>query len=253
MQENITEKIWLVVKPILQKEKTTGRPEFDIKKTFFGILYVLENSIKWRCLPTEYGKPSTVHGKFMKWIYEGRIQKVFHIIRGEYISLSEAFNNWYAIDTSSIKAPYANFSGKNPTDRGKRGIKKNIIVDSRGAPLVVNVASAQIHDSKTFTSVLKLLEKIKRTAFSIIAADSAYDSKNLKIKAMEKGFILHTSTNKRRNKLKRIVKPLGRWIVEPCHSWLNNFRSIKICYTKNAETFLAFLQLAAAIQLFRMI
>lgn len=254
MNNILAEKIWPVAKPILLKRNSrVGRPEFDICKAFFGIIYVLENGIKWRCLPQEYGKVSTIHGKFIKWIREGKIQKIFEMIRNEYIFKSDAFKNWYAVDTSYSKAPYAKYGGKNPTDRGKKGIKKNLVIDSRGAPLAVGVGPANQHDSQTLLEILTTVKSIKQSKLSIVAADSAYDSKKLRTAASKDGFILHASTNKRRQKDVRLINPKGRWRVEHVHSWLNNFRSIKICYTKNKETFLGFLQLAATAQLYKMI
>jgi transposase len=253
MSNILAEKIWSVAKPILQTgTQRVGRPEFDARSAFFGIIFVLENGIKWRCLPSEYGKVSTVHGKFTKWIRDGKIQRLFEMIRNEYLLKSDAFKNWYAVDTSYSKAPYAKYSGKNPTDRGKRGIKKNLAIDSRGAPLAVGVGPANQHDSQTLLEILSLVKSTQRATLSIVAADSAYDSDKLRKSALKEGFLLHASTNKRRNKDCPVVKPKGRWQVEPVHSWLNNFRSIKICYTKHKETFLGFLQIAAAAQLFKM-
>ena len=85
MNSILTEKIWIVVEPILQIEtKRVGRPKFDIRKAFFGIFFILENGIKWRCLPSEYGKVATVHGKFIRWIRNGKIKKLFELIRNEY-------------------------------------------------------------------------------------------------------------------------------------------------------------------------
>lgn len=254
MKNILAEKIWPVAEAILQKEKQrTGRREYSVKHTFFGIVYVLENGIKWRCLPHEYGKASTIHGKFMKWIREGKIQSIFEKMRNEYLLKTSAFKNWYAVDTSYCKAPYAKNSGRNPTDRGKRGLKKNLAIDSRGAPLAIGIAPANKHDSKTLLDILGSIQKIKRSDLSIIAADSAYDAKHLRSEALKNGFLLHASTNKRRNKKKDVVKPKGRWKVEFTHSWFNNFRSLKICYTKSDMAFLGFLQIAATIQLFRML
>lgn len=254
MSNILAEKIWAVAEPILQTEtKRVGRPEFDARKTFFGVMFVLENGIKWRCLPNEYGKTSTVHGKFMRWIREGKIQSIFEMIRKEYLLKSDAFKNWYAVDTSYSKAPYAKYSGRNPTDRGKRGIKKNLAIDSRGAPLAVGVVPANQHDSQTLLEILALVKSIQQSKISIVAADSAYDSKRLRKAASREGFVLHASTNKRRNKNCPVIKPKGRWKVEPVHSWLNNFRAVKICYTKQKETFIGFLQIAASVQLFKMV
>jgi transposase len=253
MKDSVAEKIWAVAKPVLEiKNKCRGRPEFDVRKTFFGIMYVLENGIKWRCLPQEYGKKSTVHGKFMKWVRDGKIQKFFEIIRETYLLKTDAFKNWYAVDTSYCKAPYAKKGGRNPTDRGKRGVKKNLAVDSLGAPLAVGVHPANQHDSKTLQEILASLKPIQRDILSIVAADSAYDSKAQRIDAAKDGFVLHASTNKRRSKDIPIIKPKGRWRVEHVHSWLNNFRAVKICYTKHKESFLGFLHIAAAVQLFKM-
>ena len=254
MDKNLAEKIWNVVASILQTAKLNrGRPQHSPKKAFFGILFVLENGIKWRCLPRCYGAKSTVHGKYMKWINTGLIQKAFEAMRNLYLANSKAFSNWLATDTSSCKAPYANFSGKNPTDRAKRGVKKNILCDSRGAPLVLTVAPANRHDSKTLLELLDLAKEIKADALVIIAADSAYDSKRLKKSAADRGFVLHAATNKRRQKNSVIIRPKGRWIVEGCHSWLNNFRSVKTCFAKTAQSFLGFILLAATVRLFQMI
>ena len=254
MDKNLAEKIWHVVMPVLQIIKLhRGRPQHNPKKAFLGILYVLENGIKWSCLPRYYGAKSTVHGKYMKWVLAGLIQKAFEAIRALYLANSSAFNNWYATDTSSCKAPYANFSGKNPTDRAKRGVKKNILCDSRGAPLVLTVAPANRHDSKTLLELLDLAKAIKPNMLVIVAADSAYDSSKLKKAAADRGFVLHAATNKRRRNDSTIIRPKGRWIVEGCHSWLNNFRAVKTCFAKTSQSFLGFVLLAATVRLFQMI
>lgn len=254
MNEIIAEKLWSVAGPILQKAKgTVGRPEFEARKAFFGILYVLENGIKWRNLPAEYGKPTTVHGKFIKWTKEGKMRKVFEETRKIYMLKTDAFKNWYTADTSSCKAPYAKCGGKNPTDRSKRGIKKNIAVDSRGAPLAVDIAPANQHDSKTLEQVVNQINTFKQPGLSIVAVDSAYDSKQLQKKLLAQGLVLHSASNKRRNKKKDIVIPKGRWIVEAVHSWLNNFRALKICYAKNYESILSFLHIALSALLFKKI
>ena len=144
--------------------------------------------------PSEYGKVSTVHEKFMKWIHNGKIKKLFELIRNEYLIKSDAFNNWYAVDTSHSKAPYTKYSGKSPTDRGKRGIKKNLIIDSRGAPLAIGVAPTNKHDSQMLLEILESIKSIRRANLSIIAADS--DSNQLRKIAAKDRFILINVTTK---------------------------------------------------------
>ncbi len=250
MDKNLAEKLWIVAAPILKKAKTSrGRPEHDPKRTFLGALYVLENGLKWRCLPKQYGPKSTVHGKFLRWVKTGIINEIFEAARRIYLLKTDAFPNWLATDTSSCKAPYAKFSGKNPTDRAKRGIKKNILVDSRGAVLGIGVAAANQHDSKSFNEILGFAKSIKQSGLLIIAADSAYDSIKLKREAARQEIVLYAATNKRRNKDCPITRPKGRWIVEAAHSWFNNFRGIKTCYQKTKIVFVGCLQFVAAIHL----
>ena len=50
------------------------------------------------------------------------------------ISIEFAVKNFgilecFFIDTTSSKAPFAKFGGKNPTDRGRNGIKKSVVID----------------------------------------------------------------------------------------------------------------------------
>ena len=70
-----------------------------------------------------YGYPTTVHGKFMKWCRLGIFQKMMVKAR-EYYRKRNSKNNWYAFDTTSHKSSFrSNVAGKNSTDRAKRGIK----------------------------------------------------------------------------------------------------------------------------------
>ena len=44
--------------------------------------------------------------------------------------------------------------GKNPTDRGKNGTKRSILVDGKGYPLSVVVAAANVHDAKLLAQTI---------------------------------------------------------------------------------------------------
>lgn len=44
-----------------------------------------------------------------------------------------------------------------------------------------------------------------------------------------------------------------RWVVEAAHSWFNRFRKLLVRYEKRNDTYLALLQLAAAVIAFRKI
>jgi putative transposase len=45
--------------------------------------------------------------------------------------------------------------------------------------------------------------------------------------------------------------PPRRWVVEAAHSWFNRFRRLLIRWEKRADTYLAFVQLAACLIIYR--
>ena len=44
--------------------------------------------------------------------------------------------------------------GPNPTDRGKAGTKRSLLVDGEGGPLSIVVAGANVHDAKLLEATL---------------------------------------------------------------------------------------------------
>jgi putative transposase len=251
MKKIISEKIMKEIEPLLpRKTSKRGRPTICPKRAFLGIMYVLKTGIQWRFLPEEFGCSNTVHGTFMRWIRLGFFQKLYDHSRTLY-QKTIPNHNWIAIDTSSKKAPFAKkWSGNNPTDRAKKGIKQVIIVDRNGAPLTVDVAAANQYDSTLLEPIVRQLSLPKN--LMILAADSAFDDKKLRYFCKEKNIALIASRNPRNSKDKHTFSVPHRWVVERTFGWLAWQRSLKICWTKLRQTYLSFLQLAAAHQLFKM-
>lgn len=247
----ITDSVWETIKNIIPEKKSKkGRPEKCRKKTLEGIIFILKSGCQWNLLPNGYGNYKTVHKKFIKWGRQGVFENLLRIARKHYQQRNSK-NNWYSFDTLSKKAPFAIFGGKNPTDRGKRGIKQSILIDRKGAPLFASVAPANIHDSKLFEPIVKKLKKSKKTR--IISADSAFDVKRLYQFCKQKNIALVASINPRRNKEKHKFNAPYRWIVEQTFGILSWFRGLKICWSKTLIASNSFLQIACSIRLFKMI
>jgi len=216
--EKIPDSAWKeILNLIPQKKCKVGRPEMDPKKVINGIFEKI-----MKCAANIYADNEANRGY------------------------------WLAVDTSHSKAPLANWSGKNPTDRGKRGVKKVIIVDHRGAPLAVTVAPSNVHDSKLLEPAIEALADKRHDQQKVLAADSAFDARKLRRCCRERGFLLIAATNMRRRKNVCRNRVKRRWLVERTFGWLSWYRGLKICWSKTAESFLAMLQFAASLQLFRM-
>lgn len=44
--------------------------------------------------------------------------------------------------------------GPNPTDRGKKGVKRSVLVEADGGPLAIAIAGANVHDTKLLAATL---------------------------------------------------------------------------------------------------
>ena len=250
----ITDSMWNEIKDLIpNKISKVGRPLFSSRKTLEGVFYVLKTGTQWKMLPRKFGAPSTIHGKFRYWIKIGVFKKIMDRSRFLYEKSFDKPRTWFAIDASYSKAPLSSeFGGRNPTDRGRQGIKKNIIVDIKGAPLAVSIGPANRHDSKFFEQTFELLGSYNKNIAKIIAADSAYDDEKLRVLCKKNNFVLLAATNIRRNKNKKKYKPACRWIVERTFGWLAWFRGLKICWAKTLSSYLAFLLLASSCYLMKM-
>jgi IS5 family transposase len=72
-------------------------------------------------------------------------------------------------------------TGPNPTDKGKAGTKRHIVVDRKGIPLSVISSAANVNDSMVFEELVDGIEPIKRPRGrprkrpEKLHADKAYD------------------------------------------------------------------------------
>jgi len=160
-------------------------------------------------------------------------------------------NTWYAIDTSLHKDSFSQFGGRNPVDRGKRGVKSIVMADYKGVPIFIDVAAANIHDSQLLPHVVSRLRTSHRAR--ILAAAAAFDSTKLKPLCARKNIALLSATNPRRNSFAWKYQPPHRWIIERTFGWLSWFRGLKPCRSKSYISCVSLFQIAATIIIGRML
>ena len=64
-------------------------------------------------------------------------------------------------------------TGRNPTDRGKRGTKRHVLTEQHGIPLSVVITAANTHDMKSAAKTLDNIVIIKRRRRERIQASSS--------------------------------------------------------------------------------
>jgi putative transposase len=144
-------------------------------------------------------------------------------------------------------------TGKNPTDRAKKGTKRSTLVDAKGIPLSILADGANRHDVKLARPTIENIQvdkpRITKRHKQHLCLDAGYVGDEVKELAEEFGFTLHVRPRGEEAKLikKNARFKARRWVVERTISWLNRFRGILIRWTKKAETYLAMLHLACGI------
>lgn len=248
----ISDNLWNEISTVIPGKKSkVGRPLSDSRMTLSGIFYIMVTGAQWRNLPHYYGPFTTIHGRFRAWVKSG----VFDAILSK--SIDSAVHHFgspesFLTDTSSIKAPFAKFGGKNPTDRAKLGVKKGIVIDWNRIILSILIDSANRHDSKLLMPHIEHLKKFLDRP-KVISSDSAWDVKKLRTDLAKENLALFSSTNLRRDKTKIKIKPGGRWKIEQIFGIQQWNRGIKFCWTKTKESFLAFCQFASSIHNFKLL
>ena len=130
----VSDSFWMRVEPLLpqperDKEKTYtrkvggGRKPIPYRRVFEGIVYVLRTGCQWKAVPKErFGSPSAIHGYFTRWLKLGFFLSLWRAGLAEYDEMEGIAWQWQSIDGAMVKAPLATeTTGRNPTDRGKKG------------------------------------------------------------------------------------------------------------------------------------
>lgn len=141
-------------------------------------------------------------------------------------------------------------TGRNPTDRGKSGSKRHLVVDRQGIPLAIRHTGANVHDSRMLETMVDAIPALRgprgrpRQRPAKLHADKAYDSRKARQALRRRGI---TPRLARRNVDSSHRLGLHRWVVERTLGWLNRFRRLKVRYERRADIHQAFLTLGCAL------
>ena len=256
--------LWRKLKKCLPKhtKKSTprgGRPRASDRAVINAIWYVLWTGCQWKALHREWFgvSSSVVHERFQRWRRMGLFEKLMKRMVEYYAKERGGVGwRWQAMDSKNSPAPLGGQkTGKNPTDRGKRGAKINLLVDERGAPVSVVLTGANRHDKVSAIDLIVSVS-LKRPSQKEqhLCADKAYDATDVREFAISGGYTTHIKVNPRKQGAEplpnhdssRKVYPARRWMVERTISWLTKRRSLRTRWSKKAGNWLALIHLACA-------
>jgi putative transposase len=268
----VSDELWERVAPLIPERPAHpkgGRPAADDQQMFAAIVYVLRTGIQWNALPRELGASSTVYDRFRWWEEQGFFQRLWQAGLQEYDELAGIGWDWQSLDSSTVKAPFAQAAvGPAPTDRGKQGTKRSLLCDRRGIPLALVIEGANRHDMKLVSATLDAqgYERPEPTMEQPhnLCLDAGYDYDPVYGDLYLRGYEPHARLNPHNHKwyqeaLKRHppeseaanslepTKQPRRWVVERLFSWLNRSRRLLIRWEKLSAPYEAFLKLACAL------
>lgn len=147
-------------------------------------------------------------------------------------------------------------TGRNPTDRGKLGVKRSVLIDGRGVPLGVAVDGANVHDQKLVEATLDSVpvERPQPTAArpQHLCLDKGYVGEPVERAVRDRGYTPHLPAKSNQPpKPKRRRGKARRWKVERTHSWINRARRLLVRWEKKVANYVGLLRLQFALVAFR--
>lgn len=104
---DLTDAEWEIIAPLIPPAKRGGRRrEVDVRAVVNGVMFVLENGCKWRCLPKDLPPRSTVHGYLQLWAWDGTLERIHHelYVRTREHEGREASPTAAIIDSQSVRS-----------------------------------------------------------------------------------------------------------------------------------------------------
>ncbi|MEO8396639.1 MAG: IS5 family transposase [Chloroflexota bacterium] len=256
--------MWAELEPLLPQRVNThrfggGRPRVPDRRCADAIFYVLRTGCQWQALDaTELCAHSTAHDRFQEWVEAGLFLRLWQAGVEQFDELKGIDWEWTSMDGAMTKAPLGGKkTGRNPTDRGKQGVKRSLLTEGHGVPVGLAVEGANRHDMKLVRATLESLV-VKRpepseNAPQGMCLDKGYDYADVRAILVEFGFTAHIQS--RADEARELAAEAGkrarRWVVERSHSWMNRFRRLLVRWEKKPEHYLAFLHFACALIAFR--
>ena len=111
---------------------------------------MLRTGCQWKALDaTGICSGSTAHLRFQEWVAAGVFLELWRVGLERYDELKGLDWSWVSMDGALTKSPLGGGkTGPNPTDRGKRGVKRSLLTEAQGVPVSLAVDGANRHDMK---------------------------------------------------------------------------------------------------------
>lgn len=203
----LSDEVWVKMEPLLPVHKPKPHPlgchrrRVPDRQAMNGIVFVLRTGCQWNALDaTGICSCGSAYRRFREWLEAGVFERFWREGLLQYDQLKGIDWSWLSMDGAMSKAPLSGSeeTGRNPTDRGKQGVKRSVLTEGAGIPLAVAVDGANRHDMKLTRETLEniMVERPTPTKRKPqgLCLDKGYDYDEVRDIAREFGFTAHIRT-----------------------------------------------------------
>jgi putative transposase len=240
----VPDRLWERIEPILREDAPSpprshgGRKRIDWRAAFNGILFRLRSGCQWNQLPKQFGDDSSVHRWFQRWCRNGVFAKVWAVLVEECDDLGAVAWKWQAADGMLGKARFGGEkTGRNPTDRGKKGTKKSLLVEGDGGPLGLVISGANVNDHTLLEATIESIVVERPDPEGVeqhLCLDAGYDNAPSREVVERQGYVGHIRPAGEGPRPSRRPgrRKARRWVVERTLAWLSKCRALLVRYDK---------------------
>jgi putative transposase len=222
-------------------------PDYVVLK---AIMYQLITGCQWKAISSKtHGcSGSVANARYHEWVAAG----VFRELWAQALRAAAAFGeldlSWVSMDGCITKAPCCQENaGRNPTDRGKPGVKRSLLTDAGGLPIGLAVGGANTPDISMFLDTWESSLVPIMGSGAGVCLDKGYDAQWVRNAIEIFDCEPHVRARGEEIQALKAGEKARRWVVERTHSWLNGYRALRTRWMRSATGYLNQLQLACAI------
>lgn len=241
----LSDEKWARIEPHLPTD-VRGKARVDDRRVISGIVHVLKSGCRWEDVPFEYGPPTTIYNRFVRWADRGIWENLFNAVAARGRS-----GHTHMIDSTHVKAHRSASGGHGGEEnqavgrsRGGRNTKIHAIADAKGRLLTFVLTGGEAHDCPIGAELIDAVEPAE-----VLLADKGYDSAELRQQLKDRGtrpVIPNRSNRKKKFRFDR-KRYRERHKIENAFCRLKDFRRVATRYDKLAVVFAASVHLAATI------
>ena len=234
----LIEPIWQQLLALLPERHTNHplgchRPRIPDRVVFEKLVQVLVFGCAYEKIADRSCSATTLRRRRDEWIELGVLEALREMALEAYDRMVGLEPSELAVDSCITKAPCGGQkAGRSPVDRGKRGIKRSVVVDGKGIPLGSVSAPANRHDSPLLAPTLDAAGALGLVAQGAsVRLDRGYDFDLTRERLLERGLVAEISKKGRPAPL----EATGRWIVERTNAWQNAHKKLVWCTERRDE------------------